>query len=61
MGSGGEILVFLGKEGDRKWFLVVMGGREDALQEDRAREELLFLAGECAGLLLYHGFAGEVG
>ena len=53
----GSVVVFLGAEKGKKWFLVVTGGREGGLPEGRQREDLLFLAGECAGLLFLRGFA----
>jgi hypothetical protein len=57
--SGGGVLVFLGEEEGRKWFLEVEGGEERILATGKRREELLFLAGECAGLLFFREFAGE--
>ena len=43
-----------------------LGTRETAEQaesppdrEGRVRDDILFLAGECAGLLFFRGFAGE--
>jgi len=55
--SGG-ILVFLGEEQGRKWFLEVEGDGEIPPVVGKRREELLFLAGECAGLLFFRDFAG---
>ena len=59
--DGGEILVFLGKEEGKKWFLEISGGEGRALSQGKKREELLFLAGECAGLLFFRGFAQDTG
>ena len=56
--SGG-ILVFLGEEQGRKWFLEVEGDGEIPPVVGKRREEFLFLAGECAGLLFFREFAGE--
>lgn len=53
----GEVVVFLGMEGDRRWFLEVVGGTSDEGVSGKKREELLFLAGECAGLLFFREFA----
>ncbi|MGW8266013.1 MAG: hypothetical protein ACWGSQ_06570 [Longimicrobiales bacterium] len=57
--AGGGILVFLGEERGRKWFLEVEGGEDRILAAGKRREELLFLAGECAGLLFFREFAGD--
>lgn len=56
--SGGGAVVFLGRVGDRRWFLAIHGGEEGRELSGRRREDLLFLAGECAGLLFFRGFAG---
>jgi hypothetical protein len=55
------LLVCLGARGDRSWYLVADGGtrREGAL-EARTREDVLFLAGECAGLLFLRDFADSL-
>lgn len=55
----GEVVVFLGLEEGRRWFLEVVGGDSRGVEEGKQREELLFLAGECAGLLFFREFAGE--
>jgi len=50
----GASTVLLAQDDRRSWFLIVTGarvGREDLTV--RKREDLLFLAGECAGLLLH--------
>jgi hypothetical protein len=59
-GSEG-VAVFLGVRGTRIWHLVVDGGdqRTSALTA-RTREDILFLAGECAGLLFLWDLADEV-
>lgn len=53
--------VYLGEdEQGREWFLVLAGGAAGITEpEGRDREDVLFLAGECAGLLFLRGFAGE--
>jgi hypothetical protein len=57
LGPGG-LLVCLGSRDEREWCLLADGGvrREEAL-EPRRREDVLFLAGECAGLLFLRDFA----
>jgi hypothetical protein len=49
----GGITVYLGEEEGRRWFLSVEGRRDGRAPEGKAREDLLFLAGECAGLLFF--------
>ena len=56
-----RLTIFLGTREARVWHLVVDGG--DARSEPlgaRVREDILFLAGECAGLLFLRDFADEV-
>ena len=53
--ASGGLAVYLGEESDRKWYLVV-----DDLDGEipmRPQNDLLFLAGECAGLLFFRGLA----
>lgn len=55
------LVIYLGEEKSRQWFLVVADGKvetEDLTGHDR--EDVLFLAGECAGLLFLRDFADEV-
>ena len=49
---GAGVAVFLGSHGGRSWHLLVSGPGVTEPDEPKAREELLFLAGECAGLLV---------
>ena len=58
-GVGGGVLIFLGEEAGRKWFLGIDGGDDRGVAQGKRREELLFLAGECAGLLFFRDFAGQ--
>ena len=58
-GEGETVSVFLGVEGGKRWFLEVVGGEAGALVGGKQREELLFLAGECAGLLFFREFADK--
>ncbi len=53
------MIIHLGARDQRSWFLLADGGgtRMDPL-EPRKREDILFLAGECAGLLFLRDFAG---
>jgi len=46
-----EVGVLLGEDEERQWFLQVRGGNPEVTGEGKVRETLLFLAGECAGLL----------
>ena len=49
----GEVAVFLGATEKGSWYLQVWGGSPQRPLDGRDRETLLFLAGECAGLLFY--------
>jgi len=49
--DGSAVAVLLGQEDVRRWFLVVLGVDAKQPVVGRTREHLLFLAGECAGLL----------
>jgi hypothetical protein len=65
--KGGEgLVVHLGEQDGRRWFLVVdeLGEREGSTEgpeSGRVRDDILFMAGECAGLLFFRGFAQEAG
>ena len=49
---GDGLLIRLGARNGREWLILVDGGEERVEPLDpRAREDVLFLAGECAGLL----------
>jgi len=52
--SEGWVAVYLGQEDDRRWYLTV-GDMEEPITEirGRTRDDMLFLAGECAGLLFH--------
>jgi hypothetical protein len=54
------VVVHLGTRKGRTWCLLVDGGRKrsQALAA-RSREDILFLAGECAGLLFLRDFADQ--
>lgn len=57
--DGQDVAVFLGEREGRRWYLVVTDldpDREELV--GRAREDVLFLAGECAGLLFYRELGG---
>lgn len=57
LGPGG-LLVCLGARDGRSWCLLADGGRgRDGVLDARRREDVLFLAGECAGLLFLRDFA----
>jgi hypothetical protein len=53
----GGLAVLLGESAERRWFLRVTGGRSETLPQGKARESLLFLAGECSGLLFLRELA----
>jgi hypothetical protein len=58
--------VYLGEDESRRWFLVVDDLEEPATDlPTRPQNDLLFLAGECAGLLFFRRLAvsadGEAG
>ena len=48
-----EVAVLLGEDEERRWFLQIRGGTTGASGGGKVRETLLFLAGECAGLLFF--------
>ena len=55
------VTIFLGARGDQIWHLVVDGGDKRVGElSAKSREDILFLAGECAGLLFLRDFAGSV-
>lgn len=57
LGSDG-LVVYLGARDDRVWCMLVDGiGSRPAPLEPHKREDVLFLAGECAGLLFLRDFA----
>jgi hypothetical protein len=56
-GRGGTVTVALGENDAGAWYLVVDGIPEDRRLAGRDREDLLFLAGECAGLLFLQSLA----
>lgn len=61
LGPGG-LLVCLGSRDGRAWSLLADGGRKrEGVLEARRREDVLFLAGECAGLLFLRDFADQAG
>ena len=54
------LLVRLGTKDDREWGLLVDGRARRGELSAREREDILFLSGECAGLLFLRSFADEV-
>lgn len=59
-GPEADMAVFLGQREGRRWFLVVDGRKDnEGPLPAREREDILFLAGECAGLLFLRDLAGE--
>lgn len=55
------LVVRLGTREGRAWGLLTDGRTERAHLSPREREDVLFLAGECAGLLFLRAFADEAG
>lgn len=53
------LAVFLGSGVDRRWYLMVEGRDGEESLDRRSREDILFMAGECAGLLFLRELAGE--
>jgi hypothetical protein len=56
------LAIYLGEGDDRKWYIVVddVGDPDDeASESERPLSDLLFLAGECAGLLFFRGLATD--
>jgi len=52
------ILVYLGVRGDRIWCLLAeSAGKREGPLDPKRREDILFMAGECAGLLFLRDFA----
>lgn len=60
--AGGEgLAVFLGFGAECFWYLMVEGREGEGILGGRAREDVLFMAGECAGLLFLRELADEAG
>ena len=55
--KSGGLAVLLGENDDGRWFLRVRGGRSDTPPDGKARETLLFLAGECSGFVFLRKLA----
>jgi hypothetical protein len=53
----GPLSVLLGVEEGRRWFLVISGPPRGGPLDPAARDDVLFLAGECAGLLFHRDLA----
>lgn len=53
------VSVLLGTREGRRWFLVLSGGLREERLDPAVRDDLLFLAGECAGLLFHRDLADE--
>lgn len=53
------VAVYLGSRSGKRWFLVLddRGGDHESVTTG-TREDLMFLAGECAGLLFFRDLAG---
>lgn len=57
--ASGPLTVLLGKQEGRRWFLAIAGDDRDPVVAPNVRDDLLFLAGECAGLLFHRDLAGD--
>lgn len=55
-----SLVVHLGSHRDREWYLTVVSSTDRDGLGPREREDVLFLAGECAGLLFLRDFADAV-
>jgi len=56
-----RVTIFLGAHEGRSWFILLDERERDTeALEGKTREDLLFLAGECAGLLFYRELADEL-
>ncbi len=53
----GSVVVYLGSRDDRNWFLILDGRSPSEPLDSDAKEDLMFLAGECAGLLFFRELA----
>lgn len=61
-GSPDGLAVYLGEGDGRRWYMVVDDFEEPYSEPTtRAQGDLLFLAGECAGLLFFRGLASGSG
>ena len=56
LGADG-VVVYLGTRSDRIWCLLAEGGHRQGPLDPKRREDILFMAGECAGLLFLRDFA----
>lgn len=56
--EGRDVVVFLGERDSRRWYVVIDDIDPEAEElSARSREDIVFLSGECAGLLFYRGLA----
>jgi len=55
--GGDGLAVYLGSVGSQRWYLVVDGRAGEDVMTGRSREDVLFMAGECAGLLFLRELA----
>jgi hypothetical protein len=59
--GGNGLAVFLGFGGGSFWYLMVEGREGEEVLGGQPREDVLFMAGECAGLLFLRELADEPG
>lgn len=55
--AGQGLAVFLGAGAEFLWYLIVEGREGEGALEPQSREDVLFMAGECAGLLFLRELA----
>lgn len=61
-GVDAHLAIYLGEKDQRRWFMVIDGGDgKGGPLPIGDREDILFLAGECAGLLFLRDFANDMG
>lgn len=58
--ADGGLAVLLGTSRGRWWFLLIQGDGSVVVPEGKDMETLLFLAGECSGLLFLHGLEEDL-
>ena len=55
-----RVTIFLGTDANRVWFMVIdERDAPEGVLDGKTREDLLFVAGECAGLLFHRGLASD--
>lgn len=55
----GSLAFYLGEDEDRRWYMLVTDPSDELRMSDGDREDLHFLAGECAGLIFHRRLHDE--